>query len=103
MKLVVFTGSLTYSVRKGIVEIDRSLSNASWLVVLHAPRKSWGGLMRSQWRNLRRNGLRWIPYQLADILERVKPTHQPGRASATCGAEYTPSALKSLPNLRILE
>ena len=65
--IVVFTGDLAFAVRKGVVEIDRAIDDLSWLIVVHAPNKTPRQLLRNQWRNLRRNGWRWIPYQLGDM------------------------------------
>jgi len=70
-RIVVFTSKLSESVRRGIVEIARVLPNAQWLVVLHAPRRRPATLVRNQWRNLRRNGWRWIPYQGLEIAQLV--------------------------------
>lgn len=115
MRVVVFTGNLSYSVRKGIVEIDEATGDLEWLVVLHAPRKTPLGLLRSQWLNLKRNGWRWIPYQLAEVWQRVRvrlrrPTTagiSPAdvRAPSTVappGGLYELDALRSRPNLRLL-
>src|SRR5262252_7871511 len=66
MRIAVFTGKLSDSVQRGIVDIARALPHASWLIVLHAPRRAIGRLVRNQFRNLRRNGWRWIPYQAAE-------------------------------------
>ena len=71
-RIAVFTGDLSHSVRKGIVAIDRDTDDASWLIVVHAPRKPLAKLLRSQFLNLRRNGWRWIPHQSADAWNRVR-------------------------------
>ena len=70
-RLVVFTSRLSDSVRRGILEIQRALPAAGWLVVVHQPRKTVRLLVRSQALNLRRNGWRWIPYQTVDAATRV--------------------------------
>jgi peptidoglycan/xylan/chitin deacetylase (PgdA/CDA1 family) len=66
MRFVVFTGNLSESVRNGVLELHRAFAGSSWLIVLHSPRKTAGGLLKSQSLNLRRNGWRWVPYQAAD-------------------------------------
>src|SRR5262245_22996851 len=99
-RIVVFTGDLTYSVRRGIVEIDKAMPGLSWLVVLHAPSKMPALLLRNQWRNLIRNGWRWIPYQAGDILGRVF-SHTAHVDSSEPGAEFTSAALESRPNLQV--
>ncbi|MCW5661989.1 MAG: polysaccharide deacetylase family protein [Burkholderiaceae bacterium] len=102
-RLVVFTGDLAYSVRMGIVELDRHLGDCDWLVMVHSPRRSIGRLLRSQWSNLRRNGLRWIPYQMHDVWRRLTaPRPVDAGATRRPGDEYAPEALARMRNLRIL-
>jgi peptidoglycan/xylan/chitin deacetylase (PgdA/CDA1 family) len=101
-RIVVFTGSLSFSVRKGIVEIDRAIADLQWLIVIGTPRKSVGQLLRSQWRNLKRNGWRWIPYQAADIWDRVRARRAGPAQPVSIGAQYTSAALQARPNVRTL-
>lgn len=101
-RIVVFTGNLAFSVRKGIVEIDRSIPGLSWLVVVQAPSKSVRQLVRNQWLNLRRNGWRWIPYQLADVWQRVFPEGDTSEGQVRIGSEFSASALAARPGVRIL-
>lgn len=68
VRIVVFTSKLSDSVQRGIVDISRAMPDARWLVLLHAPRRRPTVVMRNQWRNLRRNGWRWIPYQGLEAL-----------------------------------
>jgi hypothetical protein len=103
-KIVVYTGNLTYSVRKGIVDIDQAMPGLSWLILIHAPRKTPAQLLKNQRRNLRLNGWRWIPYQAADIWQRLaqaKPVN-PASSQSCPGREFTLPALESRPNLRLL-
>ena len=101
-RIVVFSGNLGYSVRKGIVEIDAAVPGLSWLVLLHAPRKEVGRLLRSQWRNLRRNGWRWVPYQVDDLWRRLTARGGVAIKPSTPGAAYTAEALRARLNLRLL-
>lgn len=101
--IVVFTGDLAFAVRKGVVEIDRAIDGLSWLIVVHAPNKTPRQLLRNQWRNLRRNGWRWIPYQLADIWRRFFSGGATLGNFSGPGAEFSPSAFAARPNVRILE
>ena len=104
-RIVVFTADLSHAVRQGIVDIDDGAPGPfSWLVLLHAPHRTLTQLLRSQWINLRRNGWRWIPYQMSDLIDRVAarwsapvqlPPHRPGH-------EFTVEALLARPNLRLL-
>lgn len=101
--IVVFTASLSYSVRKGIVAVDRAVPNLDWLVLLHVPSRGLPKLLRSQWRNLRRNGVRWIPYQAAEVVRRLRPSTVGDVAPAAPGYEYSRPALEAMSNLRLLE
>lgn len=100
-RIVVFTGEMTYSVRKGIAEIDRAIPGLQWLVLIHSPRKGAKQLLRNQWRNLRRNGWRWIPYQCDDILERLIPRRTIPATEGFPGYEYAAPALRARRNIRI--
>ena len=100
--IVVFSGDLAYSVRRRIVEIDRAIPGLSWLVVLQSENKTPGQLLKSQWRNLRRNGWRWIPYQLADIWRRLKRPEPAMLDAGVPGSEFTLSAVQNRPNLRLI-
>jgi len=102
-KIVVFTGNLAYSVRKSIVELDRTISNLCWLIVIHSPKKTASQLLRNQWRNLYRNGWRWIPYQIIDILQRMRFDHESPTNTNLRSSEYTVSSLKARHNLRLLQ
>ena len=102
-RIVVFTGSLSFAVRKNIVEIDRAIGDLQWLIVRSSPSKTVRQLLKSQWHNLKRNGWRWIPYQFADIVHRVIDRSGTPPADGVCGSEFTQGALKGRTNLRILD
>jgi peptidoglycan/xylan/chitin deacetylase (PgdA/CDA1 family) len=102
-RIVVFSGDLSYSVRKGIAAIDDAIPGIEWLVLLHSPRKPLARLLRSQWRNLRRNGWRWIPYQAGDVLRRCFPRSAAPVARDRPGGAYTSDALRARANVRVLE
>jgi len=71
-KIVVFTGAMSsYSVRKGIAELMRQFPAIDWLVCEHQPSRPVSKLVRSQIRNVRKHGWRWIPYQAADLAARI--------------------------------
>lgn len=101
-KIIVFTSNLGYSVRKGIVEIDRTMSGLSWLILIHSPRRTPLQLLKSQWRNTRVNGLRWIPYQAADIWHRITTRETAALAPGDPGSALTVSAMQARPNMRIV-
>ena len=100
-RIAVFTGDLSYSVRKGLVTIDDALPGLSWLEVIHSPHKSPRQLLKNQWLNLHRNGWRWIPYQAGDILHRLWPGKISNSVQGTPGADYNMSAVMSRPNFRV--
>lgn len=102
-KIVVFTGNPVYSVSKGIVEIDRAIPDLCWLIVIHSSKKTVSQLLRNQWRNLCRNGWRWIPYQVVDILRRLQPRVETPAAKKICSSEYTISSLSVRRNFRVVQ
>lgn len=101
-RIVVFTADPSYSVRKGIVDIDEALPGLQWLVLWHAPSKSVRQLLKNQRANWKRNGWRWIPYQLGDIAQRLLARPERPASDAAPGKAYTLAALRSRPNLRLL-
>lgn len=102
-RIVVFTGNFSYSVRRGIAEIDNAMPGLSWLIVEHAPRKTPSHLLKSQWRNFKRNGWRWIPYQTGDILQRLAPAPSAAtNGAARPGDQFQSSALRARGNVRYL-
>ena len=94
-RIVIFTGGLTYSVRKGIVELVGVFPDIDWLILEHAPRRPIRILLRNQWRNLRKNGWRWIPYQAVDIAARIakKWRRHTTRSDTKPGAQYDASEI----------
>ena len=101
-RVVVFTGDLSYSVRKGIVCVDRALTGSSWLVLVHAPRRRTAQLVKSQWSNLRRNGWRWIPYAFADLRRRAFVGAAAALPNSAPGAEFTAAAFAARANVEIV-
>lgn len=71
-RIVIFTGNADYTVRKGLAVLIERFPEAYFLVLLHKPRKSLRRIARNQYRNLRRNGWRWIVYQSAEIIDIVR-------------------------------
>ena len=69
--LVVFTSNLTYSVRKGIVDILETHPDIRVLIAHQNVRPNARRLIRNQWRNTQKHGWRWIPHQTKNIAERV--------------------------------
>ena len=101
-RLVVFTGDLSYATRKAIVEVDRAAGAATWLIVVSSGPKPVSILLRNQWRNLVRNGWRWIPYQCADIAHRLFPGEVSAPTVEMPGYEYSLAAFDMRPNFELL-
>ncbi len=102
-KIVVFTGNLNYSARKGIIQIDRAIVGLSWLVVLYSPNKTAARVLRSQWRNWQRNGWRWIFHQTSEVVRSLL-MHTPAESSPSApGGEFTTAALRSQTNIQLLK
>jgi peptidoglycan/xylan/chitin deacetylase (PgdA/CDA1 family) len=101
-KIVVFTGSFSYSVRKGIAEIERTVPGLEWLVVVHSARREVRALVRSQWRNLRRNGWRWIPVQATEVLHRLRASDEPALSRSVPGEQFTSAALRTRSNFHFV-
>jgi peptidoglycan/xylan/chitin deacetylase (PgdA/CDA1 family) len=97
-KIAVFTGSLNFSVLKGLVEIDKALPGLSFLILVHQPKKSKSLLLKNQINNLRRNGWRWIPFQVKDIFDRLLIRNAAKIASDLPGYSYTLDAIKAQSN-----
>jgi peptidoglycan/xylan/chitin deacetylase (PgdA/CDA1 family) len=102
-RVVVFTSNPGFAVRRGILAIERAVPGLEWLVVVDKPVRTVDKLLRSQMRNLRRNGLRWIPYQFADLWQRLTPENAPRAAEQRApGAQYSVGAFARLPRLRTI-
>ncbi len=103
-RLVVFSGDLSFAVRKGIVELDRRIPGAEWLIVEHAPKKTIRQIVRNQLGNLERNGWRWVVYQAREVAGNVFRSSVsnagPSTASAP-GHEYALEALLARSNVRL--
>jgi len=70
-RFAVFSGQLTASVRRGILRLHHDWPDAAWLIVVARPARKAATILRSQARQLRRNGWRWIPHQGADVGRRL--------------------------------
>ena len=104
-RIVVFTGDLSFAVRKGIVLADKAIAGLTWLVVVHSPRKRPGAVLKSQWRALRRDGWRWWPYTLGEVWRRVVAAgagDAPATPDTLPGSEFSGAALASRDNVRIV-
>lgn len=103
-RIAVFSGDVSFSVRKGLVALADEFPHVSWLVVEARPKKPISRLLRNQWRNLRKNGWRWIPYQLTDIVSRLASRFKSDnpRLPNRPGTQYELDALINRPGFSYL-
>lgn len=101
-RLVVFTGDLGYNVRRNIVDLDARVQGLSWLVLVHAPSRSFFKLLASQRGNLRRHGWRWVPYQIRELFARLRLYQTSLSAPDAPGSEYDMERLQARGNVRIV-
>lgn len=99
---MVFTADLCHFVRRGIIEIDNAIPDANWLIIIHAPKKPLRTLLRNQLRNLKRNGWRWIPYQLIEVIRTICSESDPDLNPGAPGYEFSNAALRAKRNIQIL-
>lgn len=71
MHIVIFTASLDFNVRWGVVTLAERFPDYQLTVVEQVAPKPLFRLVRNQWVNIRRHGWRWVPYQAGDIATRV--------------------------------
>jgi peptidoglycan/xylan/chitin deacetylase (PgdA/CDA1 family) len=103
MRIIIFTARLDFNVRWNVMTIAERFPDSEVAVLLHAPHKKPAQLLRNQWRNLRRHGLRWIPYQAAEIVQlgAGRLQSQPPRSPDRPGQMFTMTALEQHPRIRI--
>lgn len=98
---VVFTATEMVSVRQSIASLLEHFPTAQITVLQHAPQKSVKQLLRSQQRNLKRHGWRWIPYQSGEVVRRVVAKVTKARVGnlPRVGTAFALSALKQHPRV----
>jgi hypothetical protein len=101
-RIVIFSGALLYSVRKGIAELSETFPEVEWLVAEQVPNRSVSRLSRNQWRNLRRHGWRWVPYELKDVTLRLRfdLRNRKARSDSLPGSKYAQESVVSRKNVR---
>jgi peptidoglycan/xylan/chitin deacetylase (PgdA/CDA1 family) len=90
----VFTANPSWSVWAGISAIAHAAPETEWLIVVHAPPRGLVALVRGQWRNLRRHGLCWLPYQANELIRRFAHRATPRLPQEAPGYERTLPALR---------
>lgn len=103
MNIVIFTSHLDFNVRWNIVSLAEQHPDCHFDVLVHTPRKKAATLLRNQWKNLRRHGWRWIPYQGAEILHMVEDRMRarPMPSQDRPGQAFTAEALERHPCVSI--
>lgn len=104
-RVAVFTSDPNFTVRKGIVCLLRDRPALEVLVLVHRPPRRFKRLLKNQWRNLKRNGWRWIPYQAAEIIDllRTRWRSVTWSTEARPGEDFSPAALENHPRVSIKE
>ena len=102
LRVVVYTANISHSVAKGLAELVRAFPDNEWLVAEHAPQRRIGQLMRSQWRNLKKHGPRWVAAVGHEVgaraMAHLRRTDRQRRAPAP-GDEYAWNRLVVSPRL----
>jgi peptidoglycan/xylan/chitin deacetylase (PgdA/CDA1 family)/folate-dependent phosphoribosylglycinamide formyltransferase PurN len=101
-KIVVFTGDPNYSVRKGVMAIDKQLGGLDWLILVHSPKYSLIQTARRQWRNLKRHGWRRVPDMVSTVYARATSASPNPPSPGSPGLEYAMENFANLPNVRRL-
>lgn len=103
MHIVIFTASLDFNVRWGVLTLAARFPESRFCILEQAAAKPLGKLVGNQFRNLKRHGWRWVPYQAGDILARlVQRGHQrPVQSPDRPGQMFTASALAAHPRVSV--
>lgn len=101
-RTVIFTGELTYSVRKGISEISDCFPGIEIMVVHEEKHVGFARKLQVQYKHLQKNRLWWIGYQVGKLPSRWNRKKK--RASSDSnnlpGNRYTFESIFSRPNIR---
>lgn len=99
--IVVFTGDLSYTVRRNIVDLDQRVPGLRWLVLVHSPRRKLSQVIKGQRANLRKHGWRWLAYQLTELPARFFGSGSTSAGPDAPGAEYELEALQARGNVQV--
>src|SRR5438067_10620788 len=97
-RVVVFTADLAPHVVRTLTKLLADQRDLDLLILHHSPQKSMHRLLRSQVRNLRKHGWRWLPYQGKELIARANRLL---RASRPLRHGAAASQFASLPNIAI--
>ena len=101
-RIAIFTGALSsYSVRKGIRKLAHEFPAMQFLIVDESRPCQLDQVVKNQWRNLKRNGWRWIPYQMGELtaLVRSRFYREPPSFGWRPGVSYLSEVILMLPNV----
>jgi peptidoglycan/xylan/chitin deacetylase (PgdA/CDA1 family) len=101
-RFAVFTSKPNFSVLQGIRLLLDELADSECLVMIHAPARPASKLIKNQFRNLKRHGPAWIPYQSAEIIDLIadRLRSSPMRSDNGVGERYRREALKATGRVR---
>jgi methionyl-tRNA formyltransferase len=103
-RVVVFTTRADYAVLRGLVESHEALPACEWLVICVGARRTLRGRVRAEWRNLERNGWRWILHRLGAIVTTLTARDRKNDGAPSWpGQRFRLDAVRRLPRLRWLE
>ena len=104
-KIVVFTADPNFSVRSGIRAVLDAFDSVSVHVLVHRPKRRKSRLIRNQFRNLKKHGIAWIPYQAGDVCARVLYRNEPTAACGPLrpGSRFTLDSLVASGRVQVIE
>jgi len=82
-KLVVFTGDPSFSIVAALRSILDEFDDVSIDVLIHRPKRKFSDLLRSQFRNLKKHGVSWMPYLACEVWSRLAFRRTQGSVNGT--------------------
>lgn len=103
MKIVIFTAGLDFNVRWNVIALSEQNPGFEFTIMLQQPRKTSAQLLRNQFKNVRRHGWRWIPYQATEIgtILMSRLHSKPTRSTDEPGRMFSGEALNSHPRIQV--
>lgn len=103
-RCVILTGAWDFGVRRHAGELADAYPEIEWFVLRHRPRRPVWRIIRSQIRNLRRHGWRWIPYRIARAVDALHDRLAPEQSgTGRPGSRYGEAAIRARPNVHVHE
>ena len=99
--VAVFTAAADHSVFKAVSKMLELPFPLRVHVLVHQPPKRVKDLFRSQLRNIKKHGWRWIPYQLSEILSLVNARYSRNLNTRVTGQKYTSGHLAKSERVEI--